>query len=580
MKNLHYAFSLKSISVIVVALIAVFTLALGVAVASADRGERVNVLIGFTQTPGASEHALVRAFGGDISHSYTIVPAVAASIPAAALRGLQRHPLVTVVEEDVKVYAIDYGTELGNTWGVGHIGAGAVHTDGATGTGVKVAVIDSGIDCSHPELTCAGGYDFVNDNPSLIDDNGHGTHVAGTIAAARNGVGVVGVAPEVELYALKVLGADGSGDFSDVIAALQWATENGIQVTNNSYGAGSDPGTTVRNAFNNAAASGMLHIGAAGNSGNVRGIGDNVGYPARYDSVVAVAATNKSDSRASFSSTGSTVEISAPGVDIVSTYPNGRYARMSGTSMASPHVAGVAALVMSVNPDLTAQEVRNILNSTAKPLGNANHYGNGLVQAITAVDAAEATLPTTEEPAPNEPPIASFTYSTSTDGMTVTFTDQSTNSDGNITDWAWTFGDGNSSITQNPVHTYSATGTYTVTLTVTDNGGATSSASQSVTVSSNESGGDDGTVTLPDPEITLKVISRKVRGQMFADLEWKGAGNENRIEVRRDGASLKNLDAGTISYTDPLGRGGGTYKYQVCEQSQPTNCSNEVVVSF
>ena len=153
--------------------------------------------------------------------------------------------------------------------------------------------------------------------------------------------------PAVFLYALKVLNAQGSGSWSDVIAALQWAVNNGIQVTNNSYGSGRNPGGTVEAAFANAEAAGLVNVAAAGNSGNCGGKGNKVGWPARYSSVIAVGATNQNDGRPCFSSAGPDVELAAPGVAINSTIPGGGYDQYHGTSMASPHVAGTAALVIS-----------------------------------------------------------------------------------------------------------------------------------------------------------------------------------------------------------------------------------------
>jgi subtilisin len=299
---------------------------------------------------------------------------------------------VVVIEPDGEFHAVDFAAELNNTWGVKHIGTGAVHAIGKFGAAVKVAIIDSGVDYNHVELSTAvmGGRDFVNNDDDPWDDNGHGTHVAGTVAAVADGAGVVGVAPAVELYALKVLGANGSGSFSNVIAALEWCKANDIQVTNNSYGSSLNPGTLVEAAFNAAYSAGVVHIAAAGNSGNSSGTGSNVIYPARYGAVTAVAATNSSDTRASFSSTGSAVELSAPGVGIRSSIPGGGYADWSGTSMASPHVAGVAALVIAEGVSVP-NDVRTVLSLTAIDLGSAGpdtRYGFGLVDAAAAVALA------------------------------------------------------------------------------------------------------------------------------------------------------------------------------------------------
>ena len=362
--------------------------------------ERVKVLIGFTRQPGAAEEALVRGVGGTIKYTYHLVPAIAATLPEAAIPGLLANPNVTRIEPDGKVWAID--AELDNAWGVKRIGAGTVHDSGNKGTGVKVAVIDSGIDCTHLDLdaNCVGGYDFVNDDDDPMDDAGHGTHVAGTVAAEDNEVGVVGVAPKAQLYALKVLGSDGSGDYSDVIAALQWAVDYVMQVTNNSYGSSGDPGKLVKAAFDNAYTAGVLNVCAAGNSGDPPGRLDSVIYPARYESCIAVAATDQSDERPRWSSTGPDLELSAPGVGVNSTLLGGGYGEKSGTSMASPHVAGTAALVIASgitddNSDGNVNdEVRLRLIETADDLGDPGRdtkYGFGLVDADEAAAAPATT---------------------------------------------------------------------------------------------------------------------------------------------------------------------------------------------
>jgi subtilisin family serine protease len=164
-------------------------------VLTGDPAAQHQVFVGFTATPGPAEQALVRGAGGKIKYTYWLVPAIAATLPEAAIEGLLRHPRVTHIEADIKAYAID--AELDNTWGVKRIGAGEVHERGNTGAGVKVAVIDTGIYYTHPDLEAnyAGGYDFVNTDDDPMDDNGHGTHVAGTVAALRNGGGVVGARP-------------------------------------------------------------------------------------------------------------------------------------------------------------------------------------------------------------------------------------------------------------------------------------------------------------------------------------------------------------------------------------------------
>ena len=242
-----------------------------------------------------------------------------------------------------------------------------------------------------------------------MDVYGHGTHVAGTACATDNGIGVVGVAPDCDLYALRVLNDDGVGSWSRTIAAMEWAVAHGIQVVNLSLGNSKNPGTAVKRAFDNAAAAGVVIVAAAGNSGNMAGKGDNIIYPAKYASVIAVGATDSSNKRASFSSTGSALEIVAPGVSVLSTWNDSTsylnpqpiclngdcwYKFGSGTSMASPHVAGVAALIIASGLVSNTNglngiydEVRAKLNSTATDLGTAGkdtQYGYGLVNAATA----------------------------------------------------------------------------------------------------------------------------------------------------------------------------------------------------
>jgi len=369
---------------------------------------RVDVLIGFTQVPGPNEQALVRSQGGVIKYSYHLVPAIAASIPETAIAGLLKNSRVTSIDPDGAVYAVD--TELDNAWGVKRIGSGTVHDGGNKGTGVKIGIIDSGVDYLHQDLdgVYAGGYDFVENDADPADVYGHGTHVAGTACAEDNNLGVVGVAPECALYSLKVLNDDGVGYWSATIAAMEWAVTNGLQVVNLSLGSSQDPGSTVKAAFDNAEAAGMVIVAAGGNSGNALGKGNNVIYPAKYASVIAVAATDKNDKRPSWSSTGEEIELAAPGVSVLSTWNDADsphdpqpimldgdyYKEGSGTSRASPHVAGAATLVIAAGvTDSNSNgrindEVRAIMNSTAEDLGSSGRdpqYGYGLVNVAAAI---------------------------------------------------------------------------------------------------------------------------------------------------------------------------------------------------
>lgn len=268
------------------------------------------------------------------------------------------------------------------------------------GMGVGVAVIDTGIDLTHPDLvaniapiskTCVRG------TTSAQDDNGHGTHVAGTIAAANNTIGVVGVAPEATLYAVKVLDKNGSGTWSSIICGIDWVTANAqalrIQVANMSLGgAGTSDnncGLSNNDAFHraicNSTRQGVTYVVAAGNSGT----NATQSVPASYDdTVITVSALvdtdgvyggigsstsyGADDTFATFSNYGSPVVIGAPGVNILSTWKGGAYNTISGTSMAAPHAAGAAALFMRGNPTATWTQVRDALRFIGEAVNNGH----------------------------------------------------------------------------------------------------------------------------------------------------------------------------------------------------------------
>jgi len=382
----------------------------------------VDVLIGFRGRPGPADEALVRQGGGSVKHRYTIIQAVAARVPSTALQGLRNNPNVAVAEPDVAVQAIHTAdtspVEVQNAWGVDRLDAEVVQAAGITGSGVRLAIVDSGSG-PHPDLNVAERVSCIGRSPcqtgsgaGFDDDNGHGTHVAGSAAAiAGNNVppygGVVGVAPGATLISIKVLNASGGGSYSDIIAALDWlaawsASNSGqIQVANFSLGSSGDPGVLTKQAFDRAYTSfNILSIAAAGNSGNRAGRGDNVIYPGRYDSVVAVGATDNRDARASFSSTGPAVELAAPGNNIWSTVrQNGTpgYGYMSGTSMATPHASGVAVLGISKTGPLTAKNsaVRVQLQASTKNLGVAGRdpeFGYGLVDPLKLTATSPGSL--------------------------------------------------------------------------------------------------------------------------------------------------------------------------------------------
>jgi subtilisin family serine protease len=357
---------------------------------------------------GPVNQAAVGNAGGQMLRPLSLVNGWVVLLPdQAAANILRTQRNVRSVEEDALVYAIGKTPPpqppQTTSWGISKVGADVVWST-STGAGVDVAVIDTGIDPSHPDLAAnlKGGVNFVwnkgkVDPTKWTDDNGHGTHVAGTVAAANNTIGVVGVAPGANLWAVKVLNRNGSGYTSDVISGIEWAMNNGIKVANMSLGASS--GTlAMEMAVNNAYAAGVLLIAAAGNSGDCDLATNNVGYPAGYDSVVAVATTASDNLHPCWSSDGPKVELAAPGVGVLSTYKGSAYATLSGTSMATPHTSGAAAVLLAtpvqvaydanLNGLWEPDEARAALAAAATDLGEAgrdNYFGWGLVNLPKAL---------------------------------------------------------------------------------------------------------------------------------------------------------------------------------------------------
>jgi subtilisin family serine protease len=317
------------------------------------------------------------------------------------LADLEADPDVEVVAPDRKDQRVQ-ADEV--PWGVERISASPALRNAyglGNGAGVKVAVIDTGIGRTssgtvHPDLAAAYkcGYDFVNDDPYPWDDNGHGTHVAGILAAGENDSGVVGVAPGVRLYALKVLDARGYGYYSDFIAALDWCIKYGVRIVN--YSGGGSPSLALERACSRARAAGVTIVAAAGNGG-----GGPLVYPAGYPSVISVGSTNEFDERSADSNTGAELDLVAPGENILSTYMGGSYVELSGTSMAAPHVAGAAALFAGRTLVTEPRSVQEYLQATAVDLGPGGRdtgYGYGRVSAVPL----PAPPPTVSAPQPGE----------------------------------------------------------------------------------------------------------------------------------------------------------------------------------
>lgn len=355
-----------------------------VAAGVAGAENTIDVNVGFRTERGraAARRAateVVREFGFD---------ALTVRTSPEAAEGLARNPNVRYVETDGRMHAIDHAVEpvAGDPsedqvlpWGIARVNADVAHHEGETGSGASVAIVDTGIDPDHETLAVAGGRNFTRGSPrNWRDRNGHGTHCAGTASALDNGVGVVGTSTAADLYAVKVLGDDGGGRMSDVAAGLEWTADRGIDVASLSLGGGYS--NVVKDACKDAAERGTLLVAAAGNGGS----NSDVSYPAAYETVIAVSATDEDDELANFSSRGDAIELAAPGVGVLSSYPDDEYGPASGTSMACPHVSGAGALLVAQG--YSSEEARERLADTATELSlDETEQGRGLLDVAAAV---------------------------------------------------------------------------------------------------------------------------------------------------------------------------------------------------
>jgi len=393
-------------------------------------GAPERVIVTFDHAVNESARAALENSGGRILKELPLINGAAVLLPnEAAVSAVSALAGVRAVEKDARVFALKPPSSCspwpdckndGDTttppppsqtleWGVDRIDADLAWGE-SRGNGVKVAVIDTGIDKNHPDLIAnlKGGINFISrggppwnpkpaDSTAWDDDNGHGTHVAGIIAAVDNDQGVIGTAPGAYLYGVKVLDKTGSGYTSDVIAGINWAIDNGMQVINMSLGSDNDV-QSLHDAVDAAYNAGVVVVAAAGNSGDGNAATNEVSYPAKYSSVIAVAAIASDNSVPYWSSDGGEVELAAPGVGIRSTWNDGSYNIISGTSMATPHVAGTVALVIAAparaDYDLNSNgvwdpsEVRAALKATADDFGANGHdnfYGYGIVDAEESV---------------------------------------------------------------------------------------------------------------------------------------------------------------------------------------------------
>lgn len=421
-------------------------------------------------------------------------------------------------------------------WGSKKIGAETAWDRTLGSTSVKVAVIDSGLRRTHEEFAGQSrilqGRDTISEDNDPQDNCGHGTHVAGTIGATiNNGKGIAGMA-QVSILPVRALTntlvALCSGSTTDLAQGLAYAADQGAHFSSNSWGGGS--ATAITDAINYAHGKGVVQIAAAGNDG---GCTNCVSEPWKSNAakVIIVSSTTSSDGFSSFSSEGPEVDVSAPGSSILSAYNGGdaSYSTLSGTSMATPHVTGTAALIKTLNPSFAFADIDSRLKSTAVDLGAAGFdakFGHGRISAAAAVTGGSTPPPPT-----NAAPTACFAASAS--GLTASVDGAcSSDSDGTIASWSWSWGDGSAASTgRTASHTYAAGGTYTVTLTVTDDDGATASTSRSVTVSS-PTDPDPGATTLSNG-VALSATSGGAGSEQFYKIQVPSG--QGQLEVVLDG---------------------------------------------
>jgi subtilisin family serine protease len=471
-------------------------------------------------SPNAFGSALAQYAGGKLGFVYEeVLGGFSFNGSAQAAERLRKTPFVSSVVADQTFQLQQVPT------GVSRIDGDELHAlnGGAyQGQGVRVAVIDSGIDLDHPDLVQnideSAGINCVTPGAAPDDDNSHGTHVAGIIGASLNGAGVAGVAPQATLVPVKSFDASGSASTAQVLCGINHvaglAANGEPMVVNMSFvesGTDSvcdDADTTdaVHEAICDLTDTGAIAVAAAGNNSGPA----EQSMPAVFDEVISVSALTDldgapgglggcvlififcDDEMAYFSNYGPSVDVIAPGDPILSTVPGGGYAEKSGTSMAAPHVAGVVAAMLTADPTLTLATVRALLKISGEcPSGSFNTGGptcegevwtgdpDGVGEPlINAMRAVEVTL--SLGAGGNIAPIASF--SSDCDEFTCDFTDTTWEPDGSISSWTWDFGDGQVSSEQNPTHTYLAEAVYDVTLTVVDNAGDSGSAVGQVSV--------------------------------------------------------------------------------------------------
>lgn len=426
-----------------------------------------------SQLPTISQMAndLSSRHRGNLLHTFQkVLKGFTVQMTAAQAEALAQNPSVAYVEQDSEVTIS--ATQTNATWGLDRVDQRSLplnmtYTYNATGAGVKAYIIDTGIRATHTQFQgrVSGGFTAVADGNGTNDCNGHGTHVAGTVGGST-----YGVAKGVTLVPVRVLGCNGSGSNSGVIQGVDWVSSQHNPgepaVANMSLGGGVS--TALDNAVTNSINDGVVYAVAAGNSS----ADACTQSPSRVAAALTVGASDTTDTRSSFSNFGTCLDVFAPGSGITSAWFTNDTATstLSGTSMASPHVAGAVALYLEGNPTATAAIVVAALKANATPNKIINP-GTGSPNLLL-YSLSNATV--------DQPPTAAFTFSCT--GLTCSFNGSTSTDDNGISSYSWNFGDGSSGTGVTTSRTYAAGGTFQVVLTVTDTSGKQDTETKPVTV--------------------------------------------------------------------------------------------------
>lgn len=517
--------------------------------------------------PGQLDKALRKVNGRSAAHikplNVHVVELPVGADEVSAMRELRKNGSFKYVELDMAVAPAATVTDpaYGSSWALPKIQAPTAW-DSTNGNGVTIAILDTGLDAVHPDLVAnvVPGWNVYDDNSNTADVNGHGTWVAGVAAmVANNAKGSAGVAWGAEIMPIRIADANAYAYWSTVAQGIYWAADNGAKVVNISYN-GVSGSSTVQSAAQYLRGKGGVVIVAAGNSGGLENIAAN-------DSLLTVAATDQNDVRASFSSYGAYVDLSAPGVSLYTTTVGGGFANASGTSFSSPVVAATAALMLSANAKLAPADVDRILKATARDLGTAGYdqyYGSGRVNAASAVQSAKQTVaadtqaPTVSIASPTGGQVSGVVPVdvTASDNVGVTRADFYVNGQLVATDalapfaFAWD-------------STAKADGSYTLSVQAYDAAG-NRGTSPSVTVTT---GNDSTAPTIASFSLT---DGMKVSGKQVVKVSASDNQKVAKISLVIDGKEVATAFGGSLSYnwnTNKLARGAHTVTVRVTDNS-------------